>query len=116
MISGQKIRLSLLLWQTAACLTLYGAEKSVVPAANLSGPKATNRQIAQSQAEAPQIRPINTLTRELALKHTNLWVRVQGRILDQKLGEYVILRDHVGSIRAETSQTLLVDGGAEVVV
>ena len=42
-------------------------------------------------------------------------MRIQGVVLDQGLGEYVVIQDETGSIRAETRQTLPIGSGERVV-
>src|SRR5262245_14383616 len=50
------------------------------------------------------VRPISSLTSAMAA--TNDLVRVQGTVLDQRLGEYVVVRDSSGTIYADTATQL----------
>src|SRR6516225_1637798 len=56
------------------------------------------------------ISPISALNLDFVHARTNPFVRVRGIVLDQGLGEYVIIQDDSGSIRADTRQTIPLAG------
>jgi PAS domain S-box-containing protein len=75
----------------------------------------TNRG-SRIQPDQIPIAAISSLTRELALRSTNSRVRIQGVVLDQRLGESVVVEDDTGWIRADTRQLTPIPGGEEVTV
>ena len=80
-------------------------------------PARPTRQRAFFRPDQIPLSVISSLTRDTAFRRTNGYVRVQGMVLDQRLGEYVILQDYNNnSIRAETRQTTLLAGGERVTV
>lgn len=86
----------------AGCLSLLGQPASAQPAvvpARLSLPSAN---------ENTPLRTIASLTRDWrsGKAKTNEVIHVRGAIIDQRVGEYLVIRDETGTILAETTQTL----------
>ncbi len=73
----------------------------------------TNRPGNFSPDQLPVLQ-ISSLTRELVQSRTNPMVRIQGPVMDQGLGVYVIIQDVTGSILAETRQTTPLAGNENV--
>jgi hypothetical protein len=91
--------------------------QTTVETSNGAASPSSSRSPASSapapQSTAPLAR-ISQLTRQSLATGSNHWVRIQGVVLDQGLGEYVVIQDETGWIRAETRQTTPV-GGENVV-
>ena len=87
----------------AGCLSLFGQPAASAPAAV----PATNQPVAPELDSVP-LRTIASLVREWSTAHlnTNEWVHLRGAILDQRLGEYLAIRDETGTMLAVSSQTL----------
>ena len=65
------------------------------------------------EPENTPVQPIASLTRELAAS-SNAQVHVRGTVLDQRLGESIVLRDDTGTISAEASQRVAMDAGHRI--
>ncbi len=78
---------------------------------NAAIPVAGTNPVSRVRGDQLPISPVGSLTRKLVHSQTNLLVRIEGTVLDQGLGEYVILRDETGTIRVETRQTTPLGGG-----
>jgi len=92
----------------AICCSLLAAQLVCI-AQNLDSPPATGS--VQTQAALPEpdykltVQPIATLMRSAAALPAGSRVRVQGIVLEQRLGEYIIVSDATGTLFAETPQT-----------
>ena len=92
----------------AICCSLLAAQLVCI-AQNLDSPPATGS--VQTQAALPEpdykltVQPIATLMRSAAALPAGSKVRVQGIVLEQRLGEYIIVSDATGTLFAETPQT-----------
>jgi len=95
-----------LLSLASACLNLFG--KATPPASPASNSAA--RPVASTDLDHIPVRTIAALTREWqSEKHSsNEIIHVRGAVLDQRVGEYLVIRDDSGTILAESSQTLAV--------
>jgi PAS domain S-box-containing protein len=76
---------------------------------------ATTNRVQGDPLDQIPISRISSLTRELAQARANPLVRIQGVVLDQGLGEYVVIQDESGSIRADTHETTPIGGGERAV-
>ena len=111
--------IGVVLW-TLSCVTLSAA--GTVGPSPAPGPTTTNAPAqAGNRPQTPRLRPdqmpiskIGSFTPELAQRKTNRTVRIQGVVLDQALGDYVIIQDETGTIRAETRETTPIGPGERV--
>ena len=111
---------------TTLCQAVFAAEdgrtsitqvtQAVEQVQGPTSPAGTNRPPSRPGLRPDQlpICKIGSLTRGVAQTKTNR-VRIQGVVIDQGLGEYVLIQDATGSIRAETRQTTPIGGGERVV-
>ena len=110
-----------LVWLAMSCFAVSAASgdssssNEVVQTAEGSGSRGTNRTGRVRPDQLP-VTQISSLTRDRNQAHTNSLVRIQGVVQDQGLGEYIVIQDETGSIRAETRQTLPIGSGERVVV
>ena len=111
--------IGVVLW-TLSCLTLSAAD---TPGASPAPAPTTTNAPAQAgnRPQTPRLRPdqipiskIGSFTPELAQRKTNRTVRIQGVVLDQALGDYAIIQDETGTIRAETRETTPIGPGERV--
>ncbi|HZL42779.1 MAG TPA: PAS domain S-box protein, partial [Verrucomicrobiae bacterium] len=106
---------------TVSCSCAFAAASGTL--SNSVALQKTNNPTPAAFSRRSSIRPdqlpvsrISSLTRDMAVRRTNGFVRVEGVVLDQRLGEYVIVQENSSSIRAETRQTTLLAGGERVTV
>jgi PAS domain S-box-containing protein len=64
-------------------------------------------QAITSDLPAGPVRTISSLRSEAGAVGSNSTVRIQGTVLDGRLGEYIVVRDETGTIFAETRLTLV---------
>jgi hypothetical protein len=110
-----------LVWLAMSCVAVSAASgdssssNQVVRTAEASTVTPATNRTGRVRADQLPITRISSLTRERTQGRTNSLVRIQGVVLDQGLGEYVVIQDETGSIRAETRQTLPIGSGERVV-
>jgi len=111
------------------CATaLLGPLCAGLPAADAAGPEGPRTNQTRNPAEPLSasrlttgrpdevpISPISSLHQKTELRETNRQVRIHGVVLDQRLGEFVVIQDETGSIRAETRQTTPLESGETVI-
>jgi PAS domain S-box-containing protein len=88
----------------AGCLNLLGQPTSTAPVSAA----AARQPIAAADLDAVPVRTIASLIREWSTDppESNQVVHVRGTVIDQRVGEYLVVRDQTGTILAESSQTL----------
>ena len=105
-----------LLTLAAGCLNLLGQPTSPPAApANRTSPVLREPLQAAPAQNAP-VRTIASVARDWkgAAARSNELVHLRGTVLDQRVGEYIVIRDETGTIVAETSQTLAAKMQSEV--
>jgi PAS domain S-box-containing protein len=103
MILKRTAKIYALLLLAVGCSRLFGQPTASAPAPV----PATNQTVAPGLDRMP-LRTIASLVREwsTARLNTNEWVHLRGTVLDQRPGEYLVIRDETGTMLATSSQTL----------
>ena len=99
----QTAKIYVLLSVALGCLNVFGQPTSSAPVIVVS-----NRPAAKIDPDSLPVRTIASVTREWSTQNpsSNQVVHLRGAILDQRVGEYLVIRDDTGTILAESSQTL----------
>ena len=105
-----------------ACLNLFGqptptnAPRANAPRANAARANAASGP-ARVNLDSLPIRSIASVTQERNPKHpagSNDFVHLRGTVLDQRVGEFIAIRDETGALYARSTETLRVDMQAQV--
>ena len=96
-----------LLASTASCLTLLG-QAAPVRSATIAPASGKPEAQVEVNREALPVRTIASVTGEWGTKRSgnNELVHVRGAILDQRVGEYIVVRDETGTILAESTDAV----------
>lgn len=96
-----------LLASAASCLTPLG-QAAPNRSASIAAAPAKSPADVEVDRESLPVRTIASVTGEWWTKRsgTNELVHVHGAILDQRVGEYIVVRDETGTILAESSEAL----------
>ncbi|MFO1476555.1 MAG: PAS domain S-box protein [Verrucomicrobiota bacterium] len=111
--------LAVMVASTLASASASAATNGVINASTNPGTPADSTRTGIT-SNRPPFRPdqLPATTISALLKshgaESNRMVRLQGIVLDQRLGEYVVLQDETGSLRVETRQTTPLGGGESV--
>jgi len=102
------MKLTVLVWMTASCLTAFSQEDDADSTAeqNTELPRTASPATALTDPDKLPARPIGSLNRDDIKSSTT--VHVRGTVLDQRVGEYIVIRDDTGTVFVETPQTLTV--------
>lgn len=106
------IKIYTLLLLAACCLNVFGQPTSAVVVSRSIGVLGpTTQAVTRTRLEDVRLRTIASVTREWSPKSakTNTFVHVRGAVIDQRVGEYIVVQDETGTISAQSSQTLAVD-------
>lgn len=92
-------------WIVVGCLNLSGQPTSSLPAVAPIPPNRTAEELDKTP-----LRTIASFAREwqAGRTKTNALIHLRGSILDQRVGEYIVIRDDTGTMLAEGSQTVSV--------
>lgn len=96
----------------AVCLNLFGQPSATNATRTNAAPRA-----ARVNLESLPIRTIADVTRDWNRKHptgSNDFVHLRGTVLDQRVGEYIAIRDETGALYARSTNTIRVELQAEV--
>ena len=106
----QTTKIYALLWLAVGCLNVFGQPASTPPAVVPAAVSVAKQPAAAASPDSLPLRTIASLIRERSGGNTrsNDIVHVRGAILDQRVGEYIVIRDETGTVQARSSQTLAV--------
>jgi len=107
----QTAKIYVLLSVAFGCLNVFGQPTSPVPAATIS-----NRSPAKVDLDSLPVRSIASITREwnVQIPSSNEVVHLRGTLMDERVGEYIVIRDETGTMLAESSQVFSLKMGTAV--
>ncbi len=101
---------------TIGCPDVFSQSTSAVSASPAPATSSTNRPPRTSSLEKIPLRTIAFLISDwnATPSHITNYVHVRGTVLDQRVGEYIVIRDETGTIYAQSSETMVVKMQATV--